>query len=578
MISLLFFVFFLSKINCDEELRALQPSTLVAQYPPNGTIPESPALFGSPPMGQSLTAQVVWATPGDLDGCQPINKSLNPNWPVSPSAAIVMVDRGACTFVTKVRNVQNAGGQAAIVVDNQNESILPYMADDGTGSDIAIPSVLIRLADGQNIKNALSQGKIVLMKMTWNIPNPDGRVEWRLWTSSNDQASVSFKQVFGTAVRALGSAAQFEPHYVIIDGTEAGCTAPSFPCGNQCTNQGRYCAADPDGDPSTGLNGADVVTENLREICIFKVLNSSGTPEVWWDYVSSYSKCKTGGTDCSNSVMAQLHINSTAVGNCVTASGGLSSNNVNTLLEAELIQLGLDGVFYFPTMFINNVPYRGSLTCTEPINVNWCGPLQSICAGYAPGSLPCACTSDAGCDLCVKKDICGVCGGTNSTCVGCDGVLNSGAKYDLCGVCNGNGSFDACHRCYQPNDPQRVDNGNYDYCGVCLPYGSPKWNKTCAGCDGQPYSPPCKGSSSSISTGGAIAIVLVCLAVIGVGVYFAFRSYKNKMEKHIDLLLRQYQPLDKKEKLLDAQSDEETGVDHERAPLSPIPASESVNS
>ena len=34
----------------------------------------------------------------------------------------------------------------------------------------------------------------------------------------------------------------------------------------------------------------------------------------------------------------------------------------------------------------------------------------------------------------------GVCNGTNSTCIGCDGVLNSGKVNDTCGVCEGNGT------------------------------------------------------------------------------------------------------------------------------------------
>jgi len=35
-------------------------------------------------------------------------------------------------------------------------------------------------------------------------------------------------------------------------------------------------------------------------------------------------------------------------------------------------------------------------------------------------------------------DDCGVCGGNNSICTGCDGVPNSGLVVDDCGVCDGN--------------------------------------------------------------------------------------------------------------------------------------------
>jgi len=62
-------------------------------------------------------------------------------------------------------------------------------------------------------------------------------------------------------------------------------------------------------------------------------------------------------------------------------------------------------------------------------------------------------------------DACGVCGnGTDplrdSTCKGCDGVVNSGKTKDECGVCGGDGSFDQCGRCYAKGNPLRQD----DYC------------------------------------------------------------------------------------------------------------------
>ncbi len=34
----------------------------------------------------------------------------------------------------------------------------------------------------------------------------------------------------------------------------------------------------------------------------------------------------------------------------------------------------------------------------------------------------------------------GICGGDNSSCLGCDGVPNSGKINDSCGVCGGDGS------------------------------------------------------------------------------------------------------------------------------------------
>ena len=44
------------------------------------------------------------------------------------------------------------------------------------------------------------------------------------------------------------------------------------------------------------------------------------------------------------------------------------------------------------------------------------------------------------CDSGERRDACGVCGGDNATCTGCDGIVNSPRKdFDVCGVCGGNG-------------------------------------------------------------------------------------------------------------------------------------------
>ena len=40
----------------------------------------------------------------------------------------------------------------------------------------------------------------------------------------------------------------------------------------------------------------------------------------------------------------------------------------------------------------------------------------------------------------IPKDACGVCGGDDSSCAGCDGVANSGTINDACGVCGGDGT------------------------------------------------------------------------------------------------------------------------------------------
>lgn len=103
--------------------------------------------------------------------------------------------------------------------------------------------------------------------------------------------------------------------------------------------------------------------------------------------------------------------------------------------------------------------------------------LPIVCFARPNGSS----SSSLGCDretTCeAVVDLCGVCGGDNSTCKDCAGVPNGGACTDLCGVCGGDDS--TCKDC------KGVPNGNakFDACGVCDGDG-----KSCLGCDSVPQS------------------------------------------------------------------------------------------
>jgi hypothetical protein len=66
-----------------------------------------------------------------------------------------------------------------------------------------------------------------------------------------------------------------------------------------------------------------------------------------------------------------------------------------------------------------------------------------------------------------------VCGGNGTSCLGCDGIPNSGKVPDVCKVCGGNGK--SCLGCDGVPNSGKV----LDACNICGGDG-----KSCAGCDG----------------------------------------------------------------------------------------------
>jgi len=173
-----------------------------------------------------------------------------------PSPYILMVDRGSCTFTQKVRNAQRSGAAAVIIADNtclcsadqcssdpgvDCEPREPIMADDGSGSDITIPSFLMFKQDADLVKAELKANHSVQAEMAWALPSPDNRVEYDFWTTPSDLVARDFVKMFATTVGALGKRAYFTPHMYLYDGILSNCQGPNGEneCYNLCTNSGR---------------------------------------------------------------------------------------------------------------------------------------------------------------------------------------------------------------------------------------------------------------------------------------------------------------------------------------------------
>ena len=124
-----------------------------------GTYQVGAAAFGPQLSSPGVSGTVVRALdpadgagPTTFDGCSAFTNAgdiLN---------NIALIDRGSCTFVTKVKNAQNAGAIAVIVADNAAGA--PPAGLGGTDPTITIPSVRITQADGNAIKAALAGGPV----------------------------------------------------------------------------------------------------------------------------------------------------------------------------------------------------------------------------------------------------------------------------------------------------------------------------------------------------------------------------------------------------------------------------------
>jgi PA domain-containing protein len=118
------------------------------------------ATFG--PQTFNVTGNLVLVNDGSLP---PLNSPTNGCEPFVNAAQvagnIALVDRGTCPFTVKVKNAQNAGAVAVVVVDTMPGC--PPLGMSGVDPTITIPVVRVTTDDGATIKSQLAGGVNVNM-------------------------------------------------------------------------------------------------------------------------------------------------------------------------------------------------------------------------------------------------------------------------------------------------------------------------------------------------------------------------------------------------------------------------------
>ncbi|XP_022336700.1 protease-associated domain-containing protein 1-like [Crassostrea virginica] len=103
--------------------------------------------------------------------------------------AVVLIQRGDCSFVTKTINAENAGAVAVLITDNdtQNDEAQIQMVQDGTEREVQIPSLFLLGKDGYMIKATLEKYHMdsAIINIPFNITGMPTMINqqppWTLW-------------------------------------------------------------------------------------------------------------------------------------------------------------------------------------------------------------------------------------------------------------------------------------------------------------------------------------------------------------------------------------------------------------
>jgi PKD repeat protein len=149
------------------------------------------AAFG-PGLTAPITADLALVDDGTgdaEDACDPLVNAA------AISGKIAVIDRGNCTFVEKVLEVQNAGAVAAIVVNNTAGGAITMGPSAGSGN-VTIPSVMISLNNGNPIKAQLSNGTTVNGTLSGGVNNDRD--------SDFDNGIIAHEYTHGISIRLTG--------------------------------------------------------------------------------------------------------------------------------------------------------------------------------------------------------------------------------------------------------------------------------------------------------------------------------------------------------------------------------------
>lgn len=127
------------------------PSNIAGNYI---MVESSEAFDSAPAISSPITGDIVLADDGTTFSTEGCNAFVNS---AAMAGKIALIRRGTCNFTVKVKNAQNAGAIAVIIMNNNTDA--PFSMG-GTDATITIPSVMITQADGNTLQNALLSGTV----------------------------------------------------------------------------------------------------------------------------------------------------------------------------------------------------------------------------------------------------------------------------------------------------------------------------------------------------------------------------------------------------------------------------------
>lgn len=331
--------------------------------------------FGRIPYGHKIEGRLLYDINNPL-GCNRFNREARED-PLVGESPFIMIQQGNCSLFDKVRNAELSGGHLAIIISDKDDPVEGiFLSEEGLGTDITIPALLISKLDGKKLTdyylehaNSHEEIKEIKFEVKFENENIDNTVKYDIWYSPDQENAYLFFKEFRELQNALGNSAILGVHYF---------SYPHFlyvPTKKQniknCFGNGLYCARPGKAGVTDGTN---VLRESIRQKCIYNYAFESSDKKnrkLFWDYMNSfYNKCVSErkiDVACSEKVLKKVGISEKNIQKCFENSfiGDKKDDNFeyfsnNDILDKDYDLRKKNFVSKSPSITINDRVYLGS--------------------------------------------------------------------------------------------------------------------------------------------------------------------------------------------------------------------------
>ena len=251
-----------------------------------------------------------------------------------------------------------------------------FLADDGSGSDISIPAILITRSDGETlieyytkISTSFSLIKKVKLEIKFDIERKDNTVNYDIYYTPDQINIYQFLEDFQKYQIYLGKLANLNIH--IITSPHYSYSPEVNRAYDNCFGSGLYCTR----PGKLGItDSSKILLEAIRQKCIFMdSKRKEGSIFNYWKYMSKFRYACIDdlkfNSNCAENVMDYVGIDSKAINVCIMNSFGADKEETgtefmktkkNSILDEDYEYRKSKFITRSPTLTINNVVYMGS--------------------------------------------------------------------------------------------------------------------------------------------------------------------------------------------------------------------------